>query len=208
MDTKSLMKKYNKAMRSKKNRSDSDKKKIHNNFVSRLFFRIFLSSLILLTFVITDKITIQKTGKGFFTNVISKNWNFLKMTKTFNSLFGNFLPVNDEEVYSSNVYDKVIYQDGINYVTNNSFSGVTNLTSGVITKIKKEKNKTYTVTIQGSDDYLYTYSGLTSIDYRIYNYVNASDILGLASLNNGTYHFEVMIEKEGVKYDFYEKSED
>lgn len=209
MKSDSLLKKYKKAMRSKQYASDFEKKKVHQNYVSRLFFRIFLSSLILLTFVVTDRITLKKTGEGFFTSMIQKNWNFLKMTKVFNSLFGDFIPIDgDKDVYNATIYDTVVYENGINHVTNHSFSGVTNLTGGVITKIKKEKDNTYTITIQGSDDYMYTYSKLTSLDYHIYNYIDAGSIIGLAGEENGRYIFDLKIEKEGKAYDFYEKSED
>lgn len=208
MKSDSLLKKYKKAMRSKQSASDLEKKKVHQNYISRLFFRIFLSSLILLAFVVTDKITLKKSGEGFFTNIIQRNWNFLKMTKVFNSLFGEFIPIDgDKDVYNTNVYDMVVYENGVNHVTNSSFSGVTNLTGGVITKIKKEKDNTYTITIQGSDDYVYTYSKLTSLDYNIYNYIEAGSIIGLASEENGVYKFDLKIEKEGKVYDFYEKSE-
>lgn len=209
MKSDSLLKKYKKAMRSKQSASEQERKKVHQNYVSRLFFRIFLSSLILLTFVLADRITLKKTGEGFFTNVIQKNWNFLKMTRVLNTLFGEFVPIgSDVDVYNANIYDQVEYENGVNHIKNHTFSGVINLNGGVIIKIKKEKDDTYTVTIQGSDDYIYTYSKMKSLDYHIYNYVDAGSIIGLATEENSEYVFDLKIEKEGVPYDFYEKADD
>lgn len=209
MKSESLLKKYQKAMKSKENLSDQEKSKIHYNYVSKLFFRIFLSSLLLLMLIVTDKVTYKKTKTNIIDTTIRRNWNFLKMTNVFNSLFGQFFKIDDTvDVYHANVYDNVKYENNVNYITNHSFSGVTNLTSGIITKIKKEKDGTYTITIQGSDDFIYTYGKLTSVDYHIYNYVDASDILGLASYDNSKYHFTLTIEKEGVYYDFYENAQD
>lgn len=209
MKSNSLLKKYQKAMKSKDNLSNQEKKKIHYNYVSKLFFRIFLSSLILLMLIVTDRVSYKKNKTNIIDTNIRKNWNFLKMTNVFNTLFGQFFKIdNIVNVYHANVYDNVKYDNHINYITNHSFSGVTNLTSGIITRIKKEKDGTYTITIQGNDDFIYTYGKLTSIDYYIYNYIDASDIIGLASAEDNKYYFTLIIEKEGVYYDFYENAQD
>lgn len=209
MKSESLLKKYQKAMKSKDNLSDQEKSKIHYNYVSKLFFRIFLSSLLLLMLIMVDRVTYKKNKTTIIDTNIRRNWNFLKMTNVFNTLFGEFFKIdNSIDVYHANVYDNVKYENNVNYITNNSFSGVTNLTSGIITKIKKEKDGTYTITIQGSDDFVYTYGKLSSVDYHIYTYVDASDIIGLANYDNSKYHFTLTIEKEGVYYDFYENAQD
>lgn len=209
MKSDSLLKKYQKAMKSKDNLSNQEKSKIHYNFVSKLFFRIFLSSLILLMLIATDRISYEKNKTSIVDTTIRKNWNFFKMTNVFNTLFGQFFKIHDTiDVYHANVYDTVKYDNQINHITNNSFSGVTNLTSGIITKIKKEKDGTYTITIQGSDEFVYTYGKLMSVDYHIYNYVDGSDIIGLASSKDGKYYFTLTIEREGVYYDFYENAQD
>ncbi len=208
MKSDSLLKKYKKAMKSKAMASDTEKKKIHQNFVSRLFIRIFLSSVILLTFVGVDRIVLKKTGRTFFEKNIQTNWNFLKMANIFNTLFGEFIPKNDDiNVDITNAFEHIEYKNGVNVITNQTFSGVTNIASGIVTKIKREKDQTYTIVIQSDNDYVYTYSGLESIDFNIYSYIAKGTIIGLAKNEENCYKFNIKIEKEGVEYSYYENWE-
>ena len=80
--------------------------------------------------------------------------------------------------------------------------------SGVVSKIVKNKDKTYTITIQGIDDYVYIYDGLESIDFSIYNYVEKGTVIGLAKKENNQYTFNLTIKKDGKYYDFYDTAKD
>ena len=75
----SLIYKYKKAMKESENATNSEKKKIRYNFVTKLFFRIFLSTFILLCLVIANKISISTKGIKLSEYTIEKNWNFLKI---------------------------------------------------------------------------------------------------------------------------------
>lgn len=181
------------------------------SFIDKLFIRIFLSSILLLTVFGIDKIYLKKDQKPLLETSLTTNLNFLKMAELFNGLFGTFIPIdNDITVYQSQVYDRVEYDSNFNTVYNYTFEGVNVLTSGVVTKISKNADKTYNVTIKGSDDFDYIYYNLESIDYSIYNYVQANDILGKARYNesSNSYTFGLQIYHEGVYYDFYEQAED
>ena len=82
------------------------------------------------------------------------------------------------------------------------------ISSGVVSKIVKNKDKTYTITIQGIDDYVYIYDGLESIDFSIYNYVEKGTVIGLAKKENNQYTFKLTIKKDGKYYDFYDTAKD
>ena len=144
-------------MRKNKNLSKKNK----SNYITKLFFRIFLSSLILLFLVTISPKELK--------NKIKEDVSFLKFVKTFNSLFGEIIIFeNDELVDSTIFYDHIEYKNEINYVKNDSFDGVYNFSNGIVTKIIKNDNETYTISIMTEDDYLFTYYDLSSFDYRLY----------------------------------------
>lgn len=203
----SLSYRYKKALREHSNATNEEKRQIKYNYITKLFLRIFLSTLILLGLIIMNKITFTKKGYLFSERTIEKNWNFLNLVTTINALFGEFIIIEDDVmVDSSTLYDEVVFENEINVIKNYSFSGVTSAASGVVTKIIKDNNDLYTITIQSNDDYFYTYSNLESIDYSIYSYVGKGEIIGVAQNQNSFYTFELKIEKEGTSYSFYEEN--
>ncbi len=131
------------------------------------------------------------------------------MVTVFNGIFGEFIVINDDQTVDSNhLYDQITYNNNINYIINYDFSGVVATSSGVVSKIVKNKDKTYTITIQGIDDYVYIYDGLESIDFSIYNYVEKGTVIGLAKKENSQYTFKLTIKKDGKYYDFYDTAKD
>ena len=181
----------------KKNKYISKKNK--SNYITKLFFRIFLSSLILLILVAFTPISLK--------NKIKEDVSFLKLIKTFNSVFGDIIILdNNQHVDSTLFFDYIEYIDNINYITNYSFDGVYNLNNGIVTKIIKNPNKTYTIYIKGEDDYLYIYYDLSSIDYRLYEYIKKGEIIGKTTKENNSYKLKIQITKDGRSYDYYEIS--
>lgn len=190
---------------------NAEARKKKYSFIDKLFIRIFLSSVVLLAVFGFDKLFIKKFKQPLLENALTDNLNFLKMAELFNGLFGTFIPMDkDITVYQSEVYDRVEYDKSYNTVYNYTFEGVTVLTSGVVTKISKNEDQTYNITVKGSDDFDYTYCRLESIDYSIYNYVQAGDIIGRARYfeEKDCYSFGLQIYQKGVYYDFYEQAED
>ncbi len=182
-------------MRKNKNLSKKNK----SNYITKLFFRIFLSSLILLFLVTISPKELK--------NKIKEDLSFLKFVKTFNSLFGEIIIFeNDELVDSTIFYDDIEYKNEINYVKNDSFDGVYNFSNGIVTKIIKNDNETYTISIMTEDDYLFTYYDLSSFDYRLYEYVNKGEIIGKTTNQNNSYNYKIKITKDGTNYDYFEVS--
>lgn len=201
----SLILKYRKAMKQKSNASTSEKNKIKSNYVTKLFLRIFLSSVILLLLVLCNNYAIRNNKVSFTKKTIEKNTNFIRIAYIFNSIFGNFIPIeNDSDtlVDATTLYGSINYDEGINYIDNNSFDGVYNFETGIIIKKVKDKNGLYNVTILSNDNTCYTYVGLANCNYNLYSYVNKKAIIGNSIQNkNGNYTFKLIVEKEGVKYD-------
>lgn len=183
----------------KNNKQINNKKK--SKYLDKLFIRIFFSSiLILITTLIGNKIDIKSK--------INKNFNFLSLSMILNSTFGNFINIEDQTVYNSNVFDSVEYNQNINIIQNNNFNGIYSLTSGIITKIiKNRKDGLYDITILSSDNFEYTYYGIKDFDLSLYHYVTQETIIGTAKEVNGIYQFNLSIYKDGKYYNFYELCE-
>lgn len=179
-------------------------KKLNN--IDKLFVRIFFSSLLLFSLIIIDKVDYKLFNN--FTNSLNDNINFIKYSKMFNGIFGNFIPISDDVTVDQEIYYDIIeYDKNINKISNYTFEGVNTCSSGVVTKISKDKNKLYSITIKADDDTNYIYSNLISCDVRIYSYINRGDLIGQAGYDdiNKCYSFNLMIEKNGVYYDYFEK---
>ncbi len=203
MRSDSLLKKYKKALRENQEASMKTKRKIQYNFITKLFLRIFLSSFILLMLIVANKVTMLKKNYKITELTLEKNWNFLKLVTTFNGLFGEFIVINnDKQVSMASLYDEIVYQDNINHIYNYQFDAGYCLASGVITKITKDKNNLYTITIQTQDDFVYEYRNLSSFDYHIYNYVEVGSILGLSQNLNDKYTYDLVIQKGDQFYEY------
>ncbi len=207
MKKESLLDKYQKALKANDKISEKTKKKLHYSYINKLFWRIFLSTLLLLGLIIGNKITLSKKNFSLSEYTIEKNWNFLKMTTVFNKIFGNFIDINSDDMLSdSTLFDEITYQDNTNYIVNYQFSGVNNLASGVIIKIIKNNDQTYLVMIQTVDNYIYTYERLKSVDWGIYNYLEKGKVIGLASKVDDTYQHNLTIKKDGKYYEYFKQN--
>lgn len=177
------------------------------NKIDKLFIRIFLSSLLLFSLLIIDNVNLNICNKFIYS--FNENINFIKYSKLFNGVFGNYVPINQNDTVNKEVYyDVVNYSNNTNIIQNYSFEGVCVAETGVVTKIKKNKNNLYNITIKTNDGTNYTYNNLITCDVRIYSYINLGDIIGSAMYDDEIecYTFNLIIEKEGKYYDYYQKS--
>ncbi len=184
-------------------KEDVVKKNKKLRYIDRLFKRIFLSSILLLLLVLSDKYVNIKS-------IINHNFNFLKLA---NVLIGKTDLVDfkdlDVLVYKKETYDLVTFDGKYNKVENIGTDGVVSLTSGVVIKTEKENNY-YNLYIQGVDGLVYGYLHLESIDFHIYDYVSSNTIIGKASYDSESTSFKFMltINDNGTYYDYYQKAED
>lgn len=197
--------KSTKKYRRRKNLLVEPQSKDKKTYIDDLFLRIFLSSLLLLSLC-----AIERFIPNYNLRInLSYNFNLIKATKLF---VNTPLEIITEDevitVYETDIYDKVSYDNGINYVTNNSYAGVDNLVSGYVVKILKDKdnndNTIYTVVVKGADGLEYTYLELESIDVSLYQYLNAKETLGKAKYQNNAYQFKLIIANKGEKINFYD----
>ena len=186
----------------KKYLSEKKEKKKHLKFINKVFIRIFFSSILLLLF------TFVSTYSNAIENLMTKNLNFLSISNKINSLFNsNLFNTGELNVYTQAFYEEVKFENAVNYISNSSFSGVESLVDGVVIKIERINNL-YNVYVQSSDNIIYKYCNLESIDVHIYSYLNQKDVIGKAVYKNDHYEFELIIIKDNQYLSYYDNIED
>ncbi|MBP3504728.1 MAG: hypothetical protein J6K18_06325 [Bacilli bacterium] len=176
-------------------------KKKHLKFIDKVFIRIFFSSIILLL------LTYFNTSNNDINVKILENINFLSISKTIDNLFNtNLFNKGELTVYSQAFYEEVKFENEVNYISNSSFAGVESLVDGIVIKIEK-RNELYNIYIQSSDNLIYKYCNLESIDVHIYSYVNQKDVIGKAVFDDEKYKFELIILKDNKPLSYYENSQ-
>ena len=167
----SLIYKYKKAMKESENATNSEKKKIRYNFVTKLFFRIFLSTFILLCLVIANKISISTKGIKLSEYTIEKNWNFLKMVTVFNGMFGEFIVINDDQTVDSNtLYDQITYHHNVNYITNYDFS------DPIPSPVENQKIQFKNIDKEGEIEIIITGEKKGAVGYAIYRMIDGQPV--------------------------------
>ena len=185
-----IMKKYYK--HKKKNQNKVTNSKLKKTYFDSLFTRFFLSSLLLLLMTLLN-IMFNINIKHHLNN----NFNF---TKIGYNLLSIFIENNDNQLVSSfDLYDLYKYKDNKNILESSSYNGVNCFKAGTVIKIEKENNK-YNVTIQTIDDYLWTYSGLESIDCYLYQYISDNELIG-TSIYDSNFSFELLISKNNQYFE-------
>ena len=66
----------------------------------------------------------------------------------------------------------------------------------------------YNVYVQASDNIIYKYCNLESIDIHLYSYIKQKDVIGKAIYHNNRYEFALQIIKDNKYLSYYENSED
>ena len=185
------LKKYNnyqKHQRRTKNKKSSNKQK---TFLDKLYIRIFLSSILL--FLLLFSKNVLKVNE---VNYLNEHMNIFPILKLFTNIYSFS---NDISVDVTTNYEFIEYKNGINYIVNESFNGVSSATKGLVVKIIKNNNLYY-ITIKDEQGFEYTYGELENIDVSLYEYVGTNNIIGTAKKVNNKYCFSITISKEGKSY--------
>ena len=99
------------------------------------------------------------------------------------------------------------FENEVNYISNSSFAGVESLVDGIVIKIERINNL-YNVYLQSTDDIIYKYCNLESIDVHIYSFIKQKEVIGKAVYKNNNYEFELQIIKDNKCLNYYENCQD
>lgn len=190
-----MMSKYERIMRryyKNKKKSKIVNEKLKKTYFDSLFIRFFLSSILLLIMVLLN--TLFGTD---IKSIINKNLNITKIGENIFSIF--IEKPTDSFVSSTSQYEEILFDENSNIIKSISYNGVNNFQSGTVIKIEMQNNK-YIVTIQTSNDYLYVYKNLESIDCQLYEYLETNESIGTSSYQNNQFLFVVDIIKDNKYY--------
>ena len=166
---------------------ENNKKELSNKlkYIKNLITRTLITIILVLGSIIYTNIS--PDNKNLYKKYVLENsLSFTKINNIYHDLFGEVDIINksvndDTTVSSTNLNFREIEAVG------NSFKvGVTKgeainvITSGIVVFVGDKDNLGNTVIIQGNDGVDIWYSGLTDVSAKIYDYVEASSVLGVA----------------------------
>ncbi len=186
----SFKKKQNRIHRIKKRKNLKTENK--KTYFDKLYIRIFLSSILLFLLIGTKNIFKLDIVKH-----LDNNLNIFPLLNIFTNMYE--FNHNDIEVNLTTNYENINYYEGVNYITNKSFNGVSAAATGIVVKINKTNNLYY-ITIKSEDNLEYTYGGLTNIDVSLYSYVIVNNIIGTAQTIDNQYTFTIEIKNQNNVY--------
>ena len=167
-------------------------KKQQKTFFDKLYIRIFLSSILLLLLVLSKNIF-----KINDISMINNHMNIFPLIQLFTNVYE--LNNKDLQVNLSTNYESIKYQNGINYITNESFNGVNSASTGIVVKINKNDN-VYSITIKDEKEFEYTYNGLINLDVSLYSYVLVNDVIGSVENKDNYFSYTITITKNNNFY--------
>lgn len=189
------LRKYNSYKKRKERITDLNNqhlKKQQKTFFDKLYIRIFLSSILLLLLVLSKNIF-----KINDISMINNHMNIFPLIQLFTNVYE--LNNKDLQVNLSTNYESIKYQNGINYITNESFNGVNSASTGIVVKINKNDN-VYSITIKDEKEFEYTYNGLINLDVSLYSYVLVNDVIGSVENKNNYFSYTITITKNNNFY--------
>ena len=163
--------------RKEKEMQEPDDKKI-----SRIFTKILLSVIFLLSSVIYIKLSPENL-ENFKQTVLESNLTFTKINDWYHDVFGSILPSVKEPVdttkmvSSGGMETKEPYLDGYKVKISKN-TPVKTLASGLFVFQGEKEGYGNVYIIQGVNGIDIWYGGLTDLSLKLYDYVEADTILG------------------------------
>lgn len=173
------------------------------NFLDRFCYKLLIGTFILFVIILLDFFSIvnyQELRKKLSTNI-----NILSVVKVFNGEDSalDILDMDDSIQVSADAYDEIVDIKNGKMIVLGNYNAVEVYKIGIVVKIVKESNETYTVTVKGLDGLDYKYAKLKSIDCHLYKLVKSGDILGLPSMSNDKNYFHLYVTRNGKTIDVF-----
>ena len=171
--------------------------------IKRFIKRTMLSIIIILIGLIVSKNN-PKLKDILKENIFEKSINFNFNKKIYTKYLGKILNKENnkvEPVFSEKItYQKEEkFQDGVQLTVENNYQ-VPTLESGVIIYIGDKENYGKTITVEQVDGIITSYTNIDIKNYKLYDYVEKGDIIGMTFNNK----LIISFQKEG-KYLDYQK---
>ncbi len=210
MDVKDIMRK-NKLKRASYVQSNKENKKELSGklkYARNLITRTLITIILVLGSIIYTNIS-AKNKSLYKKYVLENSLSFTKINNIYHDLFGEV-----DVIKKSASDDEAVNKTSFNFrnieAVGNSFKvevsqgeAVDVITSGIVVFNGEKDDLGNTIIVQGNDGVDIWYSGLTDVNAKIYDYVESSSILGVASSDNIYLTFNK--NQEYLSYDEYFK---
>ena len=183
----------------------SSNKKV-SHYISNLFTRVLLATVMLLIGVIVIKGSEEGKSlleKTFFTTNIS----FAKISSYYDKYFGNGIVLGEEKEDDKMVFNEQLsykekedYLNGVKLTVDDNYL-VPSLKSGIVVFIGEKDNLGNVLIVQGVDGCDIWYGNINVGDIKLYDYIESGILLGET---NGDFLY-IMVQKNGeyLNYDEY-----
>ena len=195
-----------KSLRHNKNKKVSSNI-LKSKYISFLFTRTLLAIIVILVSAIYVNMN-DKNLKNYKEKLFEKSLSFNKISKSYNKVFGNVLPLEIEKGTT-----KTVFNDGLSYSKidkyENGFkldmtsNAVTSLYDGIVVFIGNKDTYKNTVIVQGSDGVDIWYGNVSNVSVTLYDYITKDTIIGEAADN--TLYLVFNKENEYLGYEEYLK---
>lgn len=195
-----------KSLRHNKNKKVSSNI-LKSKYISFLFTRTLLAIIVILVSAIYVNMN-DKNLKNYKEKLFEKSLSFNKISKSYNKVFGDVLPLEIEKGTT-----KTVFNDGLSYSKidkyENGFkldmtsNAVTSLYDGIVVFIGNKDNYKNTVIVQGSDGVDIWYGNVSNVSVTLYDYITKDTIIGEAADN--TLYLVFNKENEYLGYEEYLK---
>jgi len=199
--------KKNKAKRQNyiKNEPEQEKLNPRLKYIKGLISRILIAVIFVLGSIIYTNYS-DNNKKLYQHYVLENSLSFTKINNLYQDLFGEVDIINKKKNDATTVF-----KNGINYKNIEDYKNGSKLTigineivnaikSGIVVYIGEKDDLGNTIIIQGNDGVDIWYSNITDTDIKVYDYIEAGNILGTS---NGDFIY-LTINKDG-KYLSYEE---
>jgi len=188
-----------------KNEPEQEKLNPRLKYIKGLISRILIAVIFVLGSIIYTNYS-DNNKKLYQHYVLENSLSFTKINNLYQDLFGEVDIINKKKNDATTVF-----KNGINYKNIEDYKNGSKLTigineivnaikSGIVVYIGEKDDLGNTIIIQGNDGVDIWYSNITDTDIKVYDYIEAGNILGTS---NGDFIY-LTINKDG-KYLSYEE---
>ena len=190
-----------KRIRNKKNTGydkKADKKNDYKDKIKIFLIKLLIVFLVFITFTILVRSNVDIKNK-VYKYVYNTNISFASIKKLYNEHIGNIIPF--QNVFS----EKKVFNEKLEYISLSTYNkgvklklkenyAIPNIKGGIVIFVGEKENMGNTVIIQQSNGIDAWYGNLSTINLKLYDYVEDNMIVGEAK-NDELY---LMFQKDGV----------
>ena len=176
-------------------------------YVKGLLSRILIAIIFVLGSIIFTNIS-EDNKQLYQKYVLEDSLEFTKINQLYQSVFGKVDVTDDQDkdevVFRSITYTNIEpFKNGVKLTV--GMNEVVNvITSGIVVFIGEKDDLGNTIIIQGNDGVDIWYSNITDSDIKVYDYIEAGNILGTS--NGEDIYLTISKDGEFISYEEYQAS--